>query len=88
MFYFVFEDNFFKYKPPGGTYIWKGDLAEGFFALRVWGAYIWRGLYIYKEGLIFRILRYPHVTYNYVSRSSQALSIDLKRHELTSPEYP
>ena len=27
---------------------------EGFFALRVWGAYIWRGLYI--EGLIFRLL--------------------------------
>ena len=30
----------------------------GFFALRVWGAYIWRGLYM--EGLIFGILRYPH----------------------------
>ena len=30
---------------------------EGFFALRVWGAYIWRGLYM--EGLIFRILQYP-----------------------------
>ena len=29
---------------------------EGFFASTVWGAYIWRGLYI--EGLIFGILRY------------------------------
>ena len=28
----------------------------GFFALRVWGAYIWRGLYM--EGLIFGILWY------------------------------
>ena len=29
---------------------------RGVFALRVWGAYIWRDLYM--EGLIFRILRY------------------------------
>ena len=28
--------------------------------LRDWGAHIWRGLYI--EGLIFRILRYYHIT--------------------------
>ena len=43
-----------KYKPPGGACIWKGDLTEGFFfALRVWGNYIWRGLYM--EGLIFGI---------------------------------
>ena len=32
---------------------------EGFFVLPVWGAYIWRGLY--KEGLIFGILRYERV---------------------------
>ena len=31
---------------------------EGFFALSLWGAYIWRGLYM--EGLIFGILRYSH----------------------------
>ena len=42
-------------KPPG-AYIWRGDLTEGFFALRVWGAYICRGLYM--KGLIFEILRY------------------------------
>ena len=42
-----------KYKPPG-AYIWRGDLPESFFALPVWGAYIW-GLYM--EGLIFGILR-------------------------------
>ena len=33
-----------KYKPPG-AYIWRGDLTEGLFASRVWGPYIWRGLF-------------------------------------------
>ena len=41
--------------PPGGFYS-EGRCNGGFFALRVWGAYIWRGFY--KEGLIFGILRY------------------------------
>ena len=36
--------------PPGGAYIWRGDLTEGF--LR----YEFGGLYL--EGLIFGILRY------------------------------
>ena len=44
-----------KYKPPGGLYL-EGRFNGGFFALPVWGAYIWRGLYM--EGLIFGILRY------------------------------
>ena len=44
-----------KYKPPGGLYL-EGRFNGGFFALRVWGAYIWRGLYM--EGLVFGILRY------------------------------
>ena len=39
LFYFVFEGNFPSTSPR---------------ASRVWGAYIWRGLY--KEGLIFGIL--------------------------------
>ena len=39
----------------------EGRFNEGFFALRVWGAYIWRGLYM--EGLIFGILRYTKSTY-------------------------
>ena len=43
-----------KYKPLGGLYL-VGRLNGGFFALRVWGAYIWRGLYM--EVLIFGILR-------------------------------
>ena len=49
LFYFVFEGNF-PSTSPRGAYIWKGDLTEGFFALPVWRAYIWRGLYM--EGLI------------------------------------
>ena len=44
-----------KYKPPRDLYL-DGRLNGGFFALPVWGAYIWRGLYM--EGLIFGILRY------------------------------
>ena len=34
----------------------EGRFNGEFFALPVWGAYIWRGLY--REGLIFGILRY------------------------------
>ena len=37
LFYFVS-----KYKPPGGLYL-EGRFNGGFFALLVWGAYIWRG---------------------------------------------
>ena len=39
--------------PPGGLYL-EGRFNGGFFALPVWGAYIWRGLYM--EGIIFGIL--------------------------------
>ena len=47
LFYFVFESNFQVQAPPGGGggCIWRGDSTEGFFALPVWGAYIWRGLF-------------------------------------------
>ena len=39
-----------EYKPPGGAYVWRGDLRKVFLALPVWGlifggAYIWRGLF-------------------------------------------
>ena len=40
---------------PGGLYL-EGWFNGGFFALPVWGAYIWRSFYM--EGLIFWILRY------------------------------
>ena len=49
----VFEGNFQVQAPQGGVYS-EGRCNGGFFALRVCGAYIWRGLY--KEGLIFGIL--------------------------------
>ena len=55
LFYFVFEGNFQVQAPPGGLYL-EERFNGGFFALRVWGAYMWRGLYM--EGLIFGILRY------------------------------
>ena len=51
LFYFVFEGNFRVQAPPRWAYIWRGDLTVGFSALRVWGAYIWKGL-------IFGILLY------------------------------
>ena len=34
-----------KYKPPGGAYIWRGDLSEGFCYVTSLGGYIWRGLF-------------------------------------------
>jgi len=56
--YFVFEGNFPSTSPWGvggrGLYL-EGQFNGGFFALQVWGAYIWRGSYM--EGLIFGILR-------------------------------
>ena len=46
LFYFVFEGNFQVQAPGwggGGVYL-EGQFKGGFFALRVWGAHIWRGL--------------------------------------------
>ena len=49
LLYFIFEGNF-PSTSPRGSYIWRGDLTEGF--LRYWfggiifgGAYTWRGLF-------------------------------------------
>ena len=55
LFYFVYEGNFPSSSHRGGSHL-EGRFNGGFFALPVWGAYIWRGLYM--EGLIFGILRY------------------------------
>ena len=47
--------------PQGGLYS-EGRFNGGFFMLRFWRAYIWRGLYM--EGLIFGILQYaPSLNY-------------------------
>ena len=43
LFYSVFEGNFQVQAPEGLYSEWR--LNGGFFALRVWGAYIWRGLF-------------------------------------------
>ena len=45
----------FQVQAPRGLFL-EGRFNGGFFALAVWGAYIWSGLYM--EGLIFGILRY------------------------------
>ena len=53
LFYCVFE-GVFQVQAPGVLYLeWRFN--GGVFAFPVWGAYIWRGLYM--EGLIFGILR-------------------------------
>ena len=44
LFYFVFEGNFPGTIPRGGLYL-ERRFNGGFFALPVWGAYIWRGLF-------------------------------------------
>ena len=51
LFYFVFEGHF-PSTSPRGTYIWRGDLTEGFLRYR-----FGRGG-VYMEGLIFGILGY------------------------------
>ena len=43
LFYFVFEGNFQVQAPA--VLIFGGAINGGVFALRVWGAYIWRGLF-------------------------------------------
>ena len=62
LFYFVFEvigccylRAIFQVQAPEGL-MFEGQSNGGVFALPVWGAYIWRGLFM--EGLIFGILRY------------------------------
>ena len=56
-FYFVFEGTLQVQAPGGGGGVYlEGRFNGGFFALLVWGVYIWRGLYM--EELIFGILRY------------------------------
>ena len=45
LFYFVLEGNFRVQAPGGGGVYLDGRFNGGFFALRVWGAYIWRRLF-------------------------------------------
>ena len=43
LFYFVFDGNFPSTSPQG---ILEGRFNRGFFASLVWGAYIWRDLFL------------------------------------------
>ena len=47
LFYFVLEGNF-QVQAPGGAYIWRGDLTEGFLRYEF-------------RGRIFGILRYDQI---------------------------
>ena len=56
LFYFVFEGNF-QVQAPGGAYVWRGDLTEGFLryefrGLIFGGAYTWRGLFSEFYGIV------------------------------------
>ena len=51
---FAFQNRLgkFQVQAPRGAYIRRGHLTEVFFALRFWGAYIWRGLYMEFYGIL------------------------------------
>ena len=70
LFYFVFESNFPSTSPRGGLFF-EGRFNGGFFALPVWGAYIWRGLFSEFYGILFWICIYlRHSSGNWGSVSS------------------
>ena len=51
LFYFVLEGSFEVQAPPGGGLYLEGQFNGGFCALRVSGAYIWRGLFSEFDGI-------------------------------------
>ena len=55
LFYFVFEGNF-QVQAPGDLYS-EGRFHGSFFALRVWEAYIWRGLFSEFYGISRKVVR-------------------------------
>ena len=65
--------------PPGGLNL-EGRFNEGFFALGVWGAYIWRGLCM--EGLNFRILWYYRISLAFCACFFQYWSLKLFLHRV------
>ena len=52
LFYYIFE-SYFPSTSPRGAYILEGRFNGGFFALPVWGAYSWRGLFSEFYGIYF-----------------------------------
>ena len=51
-----------KYKPPKGGLYLEGRFNRGFFALRVWGAFTWRGLFSEFYGML------PHLLTRWLER--------------------
>ena len=74
LYCFVFEGNFPSTSPPGGLYL-EGRFNGGFFALPVWEAYIWKGLYV--EGLIFGGAYFLNFTVKVKSLKSNNTKINL-----------
>ena len=72
LFYFVFEGKF-QVQAPGGAYIWRGELTEGFLrydfgGLMFGGAYTWRGLFSEFYGmLIFLSSQNPRFRLKYLT---------------------
>ena len=62
MFYFVFESNSSNYNPLKDLYS-EGRFNGEFFALPVWGAYIWRGLFSEFCGVKWLISTCMHRTF-------------------------
>ena len=52
LFFFVFESNF-QVQAPGGSLYLQGRFSGGFFALQVWGAFTWSGLFSEFYGIEF-----------------------------------
>ena len=55
LFYFVLVGKFqiqVPPPPPGGSLYSEGRFKGGFFALRFWWAYIWRGLFLEFYGTL------------------------------------
>ena len=64
-FYFVFEGNFQVQPPPGGAYISRGDLTDGFLryefgGLIFGGAYTRRGLFSVFYGIYLKLFLVLH----------------------------
>ena len=61
LFYFVFEGNFLS-TSPRGSYIWRGDLTEGFLRYRFGGlifgrAYARRDLFSEFYGMFLKVVK-------------------------------
>ena len=76
-FFFVFEESFSKYKPPG-AYIWRSDLPEGFVRYRIGGLYL-EGLI--HGGAYFRNFTVSH--YYLITIKKSLLSIQLFQERLS-----